>query len=186
MNKGVLLTGLGFLTGLGLVAWFSRPKSLAGLLPMMSLPKSPKFVNKLSDELWISIQQVAGRIGADPYQLAEVINFESNGFNPKAVNPYSGASGLIQFMTFTAAELGTSVEAIRQMSALEQMPLVERYFRMKVGDRPLDTFQALTMCIFYPKYMYVAPNTPFPANVQAANPGITTPQDYMNKVLAKS
>lgn len=187
MRKGAWFTGLGILTGLALVAWYARPGTVAALIPGMSnLPKPPRFAHKLSDDLWQSIQQVAGNIGADPYQLAEVINFESNGFNPQAVNPYSGASGLIQFMPFTAAELGTTVESIRRMGALEQMPLVERYFRMKVGSRPLNTFQSLTMSIFYPKYMDVDPNTQFPANVQASNPGIRTPQDYMNKVLAKS
>jgi hypothetical protein len=49
--------------------------------------------------------------------------------NPQAVNRSTGASGLIQFMPRTAQSLGTTVEAIRQMSAAQQMPYVEKFFQ---------------------------------------------------------
>lgn len=186
MKKGVVYTALGFVTGLALAAWFTRPKGMGIMAGLIPVSKPAQFATKLSDELWNAIVSTAGRIGADPTQLAQVINFESNGFNPQAINPYSGASGLIQFMPSTAARLGTSVEAIRQMTALQQMPLVEQYFKMTAGSKPLNTFQALTMAVFYPKFMDVPPNTPFPSNVVAVNPGIYTPAHYMDKVLRKT
>src|ERR1035437_4114286 len=44
-----------------------------------------------------------------------------------SVNKFTGASGLIQFMPATALELGTTVEEIRKMTAVQQMDYVEKY-----------------------------------------------------------
>ena len=45
------------------------------------------------------IVKVAQRVGAHPYDLANLINFESAGtFSTSVKNKYSGATGLIQFM----------------------------------------------------------------------------------------
>ena len=54
------------------------------------------------------------------------MNGES-GLNPHAVNPNGGATGLIQFMPKTAERLGTSTEALKNMSAEEQLPYVEKF-----------------------------------------------------------
>lgn len=40
----------------------------------------------------------------------------------------SGATGLIQFMPFTAAQLGTSIEQLARMSAEDQLNFVWKYF----------------------------------------------------------
>lgn len=147
---------------------------------------APLLAGKLNAELWKRIEAVAKSVGADPEHLALVMQFESR-FNPAAVNPYSGASGLIQFMPSTSRALGTTVEAIRRMSALDQMALVERYFeqtqRAFAPGRALDTLQAVAMAVFYPKYMFVSPSTLFPPEVIAANTTskftIRTPADYL-------
>jgi len=47
------------------------------------------------------IIKLARWLETEPAYLANVMNFES-GFNPQAINPYSGASGLIQFVKPTA------------------------------------------------------------------------------------
>ncbi len=60
-------------------------------------------------------------------ELARVIEVES-GWNPTAMNMVSSASGLIQFMPSTAKKLGTTVEAIREMTRLEQAPWVAKFF----------------------------------------------------------
>lgn len=67
---------------------------------------------------------------ADKYSISEsevyaVIQGESR-FNPKATNK-SGATGLFQFMPGTAEELGTSTEAILNMSPTEQVALYDKY-----------------------------------------------------------
>jgi hypothetical protein len=116
----------------------------------------------------------AERLGASPRALANLIRFES-GWRSTAVNPTSGASGLIQFMPSTAKSLGTTVEAIRSMSSAEQWPLVERYlapYRGRVGD-PIDLF----MAVFYPAAIG-RPDFEFSAVVKRANPGIGSPKDY--------
>lgn len=58
-------------------------------------------------------------------ELFRVIKGES-AFNPKAQNP-SGASGLFQFIPSVAKELGTSTEAILEMSPAEQLDLYDKY-----------------------------------------------------------
>jgi hypothetical protein len=73
------------------------------------------------------VVSIAAAGGFDPSWPMACIKFESN-FNPEARNPNSSASGLIQFMEFTAPDLGTTIEAIRGMSSMEQLDLVEKYF----------------------------------------------------------
>lgn len=51
-------------------------------------------------------------------------------FSPSVKNGAgSGAVGLIQFMPSTAASLGTSVDALAQMTAEEQLDVVWKYFQ---------------------------------------------------------
>lgn len=125
------------------------------------------------------IVAVAGRLGADPHALANLINFESGG-NPQAKNPTSGATGLIQFMPKTAARLGTSTASLYKLSGKEQMAYVERYLSAYRGK--LSSPIALYMSVFYPLAMTWGPTKSFPSNVQAANPGIHTPADYARLV----
>lgn len=95
-----------------------------------------------------ALEKTASNLGIDPNHLIAIMKQES-GLNPKAVNKSSHATGLIQFMPRTAKGLGTSVQALYNMSATEQMPWVEKYFRanhikpgMGLGD--------LYMAVFYP------------------------------------
>jgi hypothetical protein len=86
---------------------------------------------------------VAERLGVKHEDLMKVMNFES-GLDPTARNPHSSASGLIQFMGYknskgvevgSASELGTDIESIRNMSAREQLPYVEKYLKNR-GIKP--------------------------------------------------
>lgn len=125
------------------------------------------------------IVAVAARLGTDPHALANLINFESGG-NPQAKNPTSGATGLIQFMPKTAARLGTSTASLYKLSGKEQMAYVERYLSAYRGK--ISSPIALYMSVFYPVAMTWPVTKSFPANVQAANPGIKTPADYARLV----
>ena len=124
-----------------------------------------------------AIVALADKLGIDPAWLANVMNFES-GFNPKARNPGSDASGLIQFIPPTAARLGVTTTTIRSMSALQQMSLVERYFAPYKGR--MRSQEDVYMVVFYPKAIG-NPDYRFPASVTKGNPGIYTPRDYANK-----
>lgn len=79
-------------------------------------------------EFWRELQAVAERLGTDPTWLLNVIACESL-FDPGARNPLPGqtASGLLQIIEGTARRLGTTTKAIRRMSPVEQLRLVERY-----------------------------------------------------------
>ena len=68
----------------------STARTIANAYPKSGLPLAKEIV------------AVAQRTGAHPYDLANLINFESAGtFKSDVKNPISGATGLIQFMPKT-------------------------------------------------------------------------------------
>jgi hypothetical protein len=77
------------------------------------------------------------RHGWDIDGIAGVISHES-GFNAAAHTPIPGqtATGLIQFIEATARSLGTTTAALRTMSALQQLPYVERFFQRTLYQIP--------------------------------------------------
>jgi len=100
-----------------------------------------------------SIIKVADRLGINPSHLAAVIKFES-GFDPAIKNTASGAVGLIQFMpgpNGSAARLGTTVQQLARMSAVEQMSYVERYYRAIIKWKGnLDSIEDVYLAVFGP------------------------------------
>lgn len=78
-----------------------------------------------------------------------IVFYKESSVNPAAVNPKSGASGLIQFIPSTAKGLGTSVESIRKMSALDQLPWVEQYYQPFKGR--MHSLWDVYLATFYPK-----------------------------------
>lgn len=96
------------------------------------------------------LNSLSAKLGIEPKFLDVVIRAES-GWKPGAVNPSTGATGLIQFMPNTALSLGTTVEALRTMTIYEQWPFVEKYLlpwksKMKEG---IDVYFA----VFFPLAM---------------------------------
>ncbi len=90
-----------------------------------------KWKNKaphLSDGFYNKATEVAKRVGCDPNDLLAVMYSES-GLKPGAVNKNGGATGLIQFMPQTARGLGTSTQALKNMSPEEQLVYVEKYIK---------------------------------------------------------
>lgn len=74
-------------------------------------------------------KQIAKNLNCNYKDLLALMQAES-GLNPKAVNPNGGATGLIQFMPKTAKELGTSTQELKQMTPIQQLDYVEKYFVM--------------------------------------------------------
>ncbi len=102
----------------------TQPASLPETSETKGKPQISPFAQK--------IKQVAANINADPIDLATLISFETAGtFSPSIRGPVvkgrGRAVGLIQFMPGTSRELGTTSEALAQMSQVEQMDYVERY-----------------------------------------------------------
>lgn len=105
----------------------------------------------LDPEFEKALQQVAEKLGVKANDLKAIMQKES-GLDPKAVNKYSGATGLIQFMPATAAALGTTTKALFNMSAVEQLQYVYKYYKPYV--RPGDDRGTLYMATFYPALMH--------------------------------
>jgi len=132
------------------------------------------------------INSLADDLGVPESWLHRLIDFESR-FNPQAKNPRSSARGLIQFTNDTARGLGfaDSAEIVAAYPGVEEQlagPVKKYLSRFK----PFPTEQSLFMAVFYPAARYWPANKAFPDNVQAVNPGIFTPADYMRKVYFRA
>lgn len=129
-----------------------------------------------------TIKAVADKLGIKPKSLEMLINFESR-FNPKIKNPYSSARGLIQFTDSTAQRLGfnNSLDLVSKYPTVSGQ-LANPVYRYLRQFKPFPNEQSLFMAVFYPKYRNVSPYKQFPKSVQAVNPNIKTPSDYIKKV----
>lgn len=145
---------------------------------------------RISPELSRAIAAIARSVGAEPVDLANLLYFESR-FDPKAGGPSDPrAVGLAQFSPKTAASIGTSVDALRRMTALEQAPFVKRHLDAVRRGRPLDTPHKLYMAVFYPPAVDWDPDKPFPEDLVRRNTyeaegsvvSIRCPADYARRV----
>src|SRR5690554_3587730 len=102
-------------------------------------PAEPKrslaWGNKVSAEFREVVFTICAALGIDPDYIMACIAWESNEtFSPSVKNMAgSGATGLIQFMPKTAIGLGTTVEALARMTAVEQLDYVRMYFKPYQG-----------------------------------------------------
>ncbi len=98
------------------------------------------------------VQAMAKRLRSDPNHLMAVMAFETGAtFAPDVKNQAgSGATGLIQFMPSTARALDTTTAKLARMSAIDQLDVVERYFKMTVGSKPLKTLSDVYMAVLWP------------------------------------
>jgi peptidoglycan hydrolase-like protein with peptidoglycan-binding domain len=99
----------------------------------------------------VKLGKIADALGVEKNALLAIMKQES-GVNPKAVNKMSGATGLIQFMPSTARSLGTTTDELYNMSAVEQLDYVYKYFKM-VGVKPGMDVGDLYMAVFMPAHM---------------------------------
>lgn len=75
-------------------------------------------------------------------------------FSPKVRNPSSTATGLIQFMAATAAELKTTTTALATMTAEDQLDYVWLYFRNRIREHgPITRLTDCYMAILNPVAM---------------------------------
>ena len=109
-------------------------------------------VQKHGKEFKARVIEIAGRLSCDPNHLMAIMAFElANSFAPDKANAAgSGAVGLIQFMPKTAQGLGTSTAKLKEMSAIDQLDFVEKYFRSIAGSRPLPSLSDAYMAVLLP------------------------------------
>ena len=86
---------------------------------------------KLDKAFLNRVKQIAQRINCDYKDLLAVMNSES-GLKSNAQNKNGGASGLIQFMPKTAKALGTTTNALRDMTPLQQLDYVEKFYEKNI------------------------------------------------------
>ena len=96
------------------------------------------------------VLSIAQNLGIDPNWLMHVMYSES-GLNHRIVNPMGGATGLIQFMPSTAKGLGTTTSALSNMSNVEQLDWVYKYFKPYTGK--IKSFVDLYMITFMPVFL---------------------------------
>ena len=94
------------------------------------------------------VQEVANYLGVTPSDLYIVIGSETAGtFDSTIVNKISGATGLIQFMPKTAIGLGTTTQQLRNMSPIEQLNYVKKYYAPYRG-RTKNVYDLYTVTFF--------------------------------------
>jgi hypothetical protein len=98
------------------------------------------------------VKRVANKLDVPADWLMAIMYSESR-FNPSIANHKgSGATGLIQFMPATAKDFGTSTHKLANMTPVQQLEYVYKYFdrvRRTYGD-----FKSLTDCylaVLYPR-----------------------------------
>lgn len=93
---------------------------------------------------------IAAKLDTDPNYLMAAMAFESaRTFSPKIQNKASKATGLIQFLPSTARRLGTSVAALKKMTAVKQLDYVDAYLEPYRGR--LKDLSDVYMAILWPK-----------------------------------
>jgi hypothetical protein len=103
------------------------------------------------------LKRVADSLGIDEADLKAIIRTESN-FNPKAQDPNNISAGLIGFTERTARGLGTTKADILNMSAVEQLDYVYKFYKM-VGVQPGMDRGTIYMLTFMPAFARSPDNT---------------------------
>jgi len=132
-----------------------------------------------------SIESLGNDLGVDPMYLANTMYAESR-LDPSIKNEAgSGATGLIQFMPGTAANLGTTTDELSRMTPVEQMEYVRRYFSAdnlgagRLRDLRNDPSQHnVNMAVFLPSMIGKPVDTQIPQEYWRQNGSIRTPADY--------
>ena len=109
-----------------------------------------EYIKENRAEFIAKVNSICDDLRIKPDWLMFVMWFESR-LNPQAINPISGATGLIQFMPSTARSLGTTTDVLKHMSNVQQLDYVLAYLRPYKGrmKRWIDVYLA----VFYPKAM---------------------------------
>ena len=105
---------------------------------------------KVSLEFKEKVIEICINLKINPDFLMSCMAFETGEtFSASIKNPVASAIGLIQFLETTAASLGTTTLKLANMSEVEQLEYVEKYFMPYAGK--IETIEDIYMAIIYPK-----------------------------------
>lgn len=148
---------------------------------------------KLDQAFLNRVKQIAAKINCDYKDLLAIMHSES-GLNSKAVNRNGGATGLIQFMPSTAKALGTTTDALKNMTPIQQLDYVEKFFEMnlrntKMQGKRLSAGDLYTL-VFMPAKVHgevicQAGSKEYAANkgLDANKDGVVTKSELGNRVI---
>lgn len=102
------------------------------------------------EEIFDKIDEISEDLSIESDWLLLTICRESRA-NPKAINPYTKATGIIQWLPSTARDLKTSTHHIYRMSFVDQLDLVKKYVNRVNGDKPINSYGDLYLTVFYPR-----------------------------------
>lgn len=118
--------------------------------------------------------RLADAMSLDPGLWLAVMSFETGGsFSPSIRNPASGATGLIQFTKkYAPIVVGKTVEQLANMSALEQLDYVDRWYRHNDMFRRIARPRDYYLAVFAPAgigkplehALYTAPSQEYEQN----------------------
>jgi Transglycosylase SLT domain len=149
---------------------------------------------KVSAAFRAKVVEIAKDLGTDPNYLMAAMAFESGEtFSPSVKNPKSSATGLIQFMSSTATDLGTSTAELAKMTAEAQLDYVADYFAPYKGR--LKGIEDVYMAIIWPAaigqpdsyVLFSKPSKHYKPNsgLDANNDGKVTKEEAAARVKAK-
>lgn len=105
------------------------------------------------------VDKVAKALGVDSSALMKIIQFETAGtFSPTSHDPWNVSIGLIGFTKNTAIALGTTKEQLAQMTAVEQLDYVYKFYVMN-HLKPGSDVGTMYMLTFMPAYAYAPDDT---------------------------
>ncbi|WP_435300828.1 hypothetical protein [Escherichia coli] len=94
-----------------------------------------RFGTEIAESFKQKVIEVGDELSIDPNYIMACIALETGEkFNTSIKNPHSSATGLIQFMSDTAEDLGTTTSKLATMTHVEQMDYVKKYFEMQANN----------------------------------------------------
>lgn len=96
-------------------------------------------------------REISKKLSINPNRLMQIMKKES-WLNHTAVNKDTNATWLIQFLPSTAKWLGTTVEELKNMSNIEQLDYVYKYYE-KFWDK-IKSHTDLYLATFYPAALW--------------------------------
>lgn len=120
------------------------------------------FESKVSDQFKSEVLKIAYNLKVDPNNLMAVMAFETGEtFSPSIQNAAGAeAYGLIQFMNVALKDINQSfdtdysLDEVKKMTAIEQLDLVEKQFKMwQDRGKSLTDVSDFYMAVFSPKYI---------------------------------
>jgi hypothetical protein len=94
------------------------------------------------------VRFISSRLGINPDWLMAVMFLESS-LNHRALNPQSGAVGLIQFMPNTCKAFGLTTDNFLAMSNVDQLQYVWEY--LKPYQSKMKSFVDCYLAVFFPR-----------------------------------